>query len=91
MTHPVYHPIYNSNDLYAFKGNDIFVLKTNVVTNDDLEKMASVLSEEYRIKKWSVDMFDIDKVLRIESQQLKLSEILELTRQAGYYCEELPD
>ncbi len=91
MTHPVYHPIYNSNDLSAFKGNDIFVLKTNVVTNDDLEKMASVLSEEYRIKKWSVDMFDIDKVLRIESQQLKLSEILELTRQAGYYCEELPD
>ncbi len=92
MTQPFYNPTYDApGTVLNTNTNDVFVFKTNIATADDLNKITLVMSEEYRIKKWSVDMHDIDKVLRIESQQLKLSEILELTRLAGYWCEELPD
>jgi hypothetical protein len=91
MKHPHYYPTYDSQELSILNSNDIFVLKTNILTKDDRDKIAPLLMEDDRIKRWTVDIYDIDKVLRIESQHLKLSEILDLTRQAGYYSEELPD
>lgn len=41
---------------------------------------------------WSIDLEDIDKVLRIEAEQtLVEKEVIDLIQDCGYVCEELPD
>jgi hypothetical protein len=70
---------------------DILVFKTNVCQESDLQKVAAVISEDGRIRRWNVDQDDIDNVLRIESSHLHPEDVIELIRKAGFYCEELPD
>ncbi len=70
---------------------EILVFKTNIGSEYDLKKVGTVLSKEPRIKAWNVDRDDVDKVLRIESHHLHPLAVIRLMRQAGYYCEELPD
>ena len=70
---------------------DILVFKTNIHTEEDLLRIASVLDEHSGIAYWSVDRSDADKVLRVGSASLQSPEIKELTGQAGFLCEELPD
>jgi hypothetical protein len=41
--------------------------------------------------KWSVDLSDIDNVLRIESDDPDHSRVIEIVRNAGFFCEELVD
>lgn len=70
---------------------DIHVLKTNILNVEDLNKLVPVLTDEFRILKWTVDLHDVDKVLRIESNDISQQEVIELISAAGYCCEELPD
>ena len=71
--------------------SSIHIFKTNIASTKEIEKVASLLSTDTRIIKWSIDVYDIDHVLRIESNELTSNEILERVRRAGYECEELPD
>ena len=73
------------------KYTDILIFKTNIRDEYDVEKIALLMTEDPRIKKWNIDLQDIDKVLRIESQQVQEQEIIARIRKAGYYCEELND
>ncbi|CAN5316023.1 hypothetical protein BH10BAC4_BH10BAC4_18610 [soil metagenome] len=92
MTTQPYKPTYDTEGKPARENNhDILVFKTNILTHGDVEKIAPILSDQFRILKWTVDLNDIDKVLRIESQLLGPREIIEMILQAGYQCEELPD
>jgi hypothetical protein len=43
------------------------------------------------ISRWNIDLEDIDKVLRIESNDIELTEIVQLIHNAGFQCEELAD
>jgi hypothetical protein len=70
---------------------DILVFKTNIIHEDDVQKITSFMTEEKRVKKWNVDRMDIDNVLRIESQNLNPDEVIQLINNAGYFCEELTD
>jgi len=70
---------------------DILVFKTDIKREHDLEKLASVLMEEPRINRWTIDNEDIDNVLRIESNQLDPTDVILLIKQSGYCCEELAD
>jgi hypothetical protein len=70
---------------------DILVFKTDIKQEHDLEKLASVLMEEPRINRWTIDNEDIDNVLRIESNQLDPTDVILLIKQSGYCCEELAD
>ena len=70
---------------------DILIFKTNIMDDYDVEKIASLMTEEPRIKKWNIDLKDFDKVLRIESQYLREQEVIASIRKAGYHCEELND
>ena len=69
----------------------VHVFKTNIDSAGEVEKIAAVLSAETRIIKWNIDAYDVDNVLRVESNELTSNEIAELVRNAGCYCEELPD
>ena len=43
------------------------------------------------IFKWSIDLEDIDNVLRVEaSSELEIEHINNLIQQKGFYCEDLP-
>jgi len=70
---------------------DILIFKTNIETEHDLNKIASLLNTENRIRKWSVDRQDIDHVLRIESEGADQTKIKEKIAYAGFLCEDLMD
>ena len=71
--------------------SEIQVFKTNIQDTHDLEKVAAILNKEPRIKHWNVDRSDVDKVLRVQADELSSEDIIQLIAQAEFYCEELPD
>ena len=68
---------------------DILVFKTNIQLKEDIEKIVLTLNEDIRIKRWTVDREDCDKVLRVEASQMNPADVIELIKKAGYACEEL--
>ncbi len=77
--------------LYQKNNIDILVFKTNVFSEDDLMKIAELLGGEPNIFKWSIDTEDIDHVLRIESKDLSVQEVIFKVEAAGFLCNELTD
>ena len=73
------------------KQPDILIFKTNLETDHDRIAISSVLNDHPFILKWNVDKHDIDRVLRIVTNNLTANDIIQLLQNEGYYCEELPD
>lgn len=69
----------------------VLVFRTNLNDAKDVAKIKPQLNTCTTIIEWSVDLEDIDKILRIESTQQNPDEICGMVRKAGYQCEELPD
>ena len=69
----------------------IQVFKTNIAGPKDIDKVSVYLACDQRILDWHVDIGDIDKVLRLETTDMRPSEIIKLIGQAGYICKILPD
>jgi hypothetical protein len=69
----------------------VLVFRTNIRHNDDIRQLAPTLDGCLGILRWSVDLTDVDKVLRIESQDDDHSKVIGLMNTAGYFCEELLD
>jgi hypothetical protein len=70
---------------------EVLVFKTDISTEEDLEKLSQILDRERRILKWNIDRADIDNVLRIESRNLDPAYITKVVGDAGFQCDELPD
>ncbi|HWJ26064.1 MAG TPA: hypothetical protein VNS32_05950 [Flavisolibacter sp.] len=70
---------------------DILIFKTNIEKDDQLLALDHILSAIKNISRWTVDRQDIDKVLRIVAHEVEPAQVIELLRQYGFYCEELPD
>lgn len=68
---------------------DILIFETNINTPEDLRKVRQLLTAESRIKNWSVDMDDIDKILRIESINISSESIENLLSDADFQCRSL--
>ena len=73
------------------KLTDILVFKTNIKHKKQLNEIRRHIDTQPQIVKWNVDFHDIDKILRIESLDLRPATIESLMQKAGYYCEELKD
>jgi hypothetical protein len=76
--------------MYPETISEILVFKTNIEEDSEVEKVAALLSK-FRIKCWNIDRSDVDNVLRIESDSLDASAVISMVKNAGFYCEELPD
>ena len=76
---------------YTREEIDILVFKTNIQSKKDVHRVAPVMDDDERIICWNVDLEDIDKVLRIESRQLSIGQVIQLIRERGYECQELTD
>lgn len=68
----------------------IHVFRTNIETKADVNFLKKTFSSDPKIKQWSIDLEDIDNVLRIEaSRNLNKQDIIEKVTSQGFYCEEL--
>jgi len=71
---------------------EVLVFKTNLLTEEHIDSISPLLNNHPFISKWNVDGHDIDHVLRIvPSHNIESSQIVNMIRQAGFYCEELID
>jgi hypothetical protein len=70
---------------------EILVFKTDLESEDRLEIIKPFLDRHPGILKWNVDKHDVDKVLRIESENISPAIVISLVNEAGFLCEELPD
>ena len=70
---------------------EVLVFKTDIVGKADSETLAHILTNDRRIRNWNIDQDDIDNVLRIESSEMSPTDIIELVKDLGYMCEELPE
>ncbi len=69
---------------------NILVFKTNINNNKKLATVNNFFSEIPEIDRWSIDMEDIDKVLRVEPTENMLeSNIIDLLNEINVYCQNL--
>jgi tRNA G26 N,N-dimethylase Trm1 len=66
----------------------ILLFKTDIRTEGDRRYIGKIM-EEQQIEQWTVDLHDIDCVLRIVSPTLKIEEVIQLVVKNGYQCEVL--
>jgi hypothetical protein len=76
--------------IYSETISDLLIFKTNIFSSD-VEKLAPILDQDTRIKKWNIDCEDIDHVLRVETDCLAAAEVIKVIHGSGFFCEELPD
>lgn len=68
---------------------DIFIYKTNVSTQRHVQQVRTLLESVLSIKRWTFDLEDCDKVLRIEAHGLRSETVSDLLAKAGIFCEPL--
>ncbi len=70
----------------------LIILRTDIKTKKKVKKIKPFLNKHPTILNWSIDLEDIDNVLRIEAaKNLKEEDIKQLVQKEGFYCDELPD
>ena len=70
----------------------ILIFKTDIHNDRKVSLVSTVFDTHPDIFRWSIDLEDIDKVLKIRAtEDLTENEIVQLVRPIGLYCEALPD
>jgi hypothetical protein len=67
----------------------VLVFKTNIWSRKSVYDIMPLLENVKEIQRWTVDLHDVDKVLRIETTSLTPVAIEKIIQRAGYYCKEL--
>ena len=67
----------------------IFVFKTSVKTKMQIRRLKPHIDEILPKAKWNFDIEDIDKILRIDSEEGMVLRIIDLLHIHNYNCEEL--
>jgi len=70
----------------------LLILKTDIRTKRQLNQVKPVFRKMKDISKWTIDMDDTDRVLRLETKiDYQEADMIELLQSQGINCEELPD
>lgn len=69
--------------------SSVHIFKTNINTLEQIKNADSFLSTHRKVEKWNIDIDDCDKVLRIESSQLEICDVISSLKPFNIYCEEL--
>jgi hypothetical protein len=67
----------------------IFVFKTSVKTKSQIKKLKPHIDQRLPTAKWNFDLEDIDKVLRIDSEENIRLIITDILKIHNYTCDEL--
>lgn len=71
---------------------NVLIFKTDINTRQKANDLKRIFDHHPDVGVWSVDMEDVDKVLRIEAtDDLSENEVIQLIRPHGISCEVLPD
>jgi hypothetical protein len=68
---------------------EVLVFKTNLRFKKHISAVTPHINNLNGITRWNVDLYDKDKILRIESDDLSPRKVEATLQQAGYFCEEL--
>lgn len=68
---------------------NILVFATNIQTDTDKQKIGYILNEHAEIQQWTLDLEDIDCVLRIVTETLSEEQIIDLLDNQNYKCQAL--
>lgn len=68
---------------------ELIRFKTNINCGGCIAKIAPALNGEKEILKWDVDTSTPDRILTIETQNLKPREIMDLIHKSGFKAEPL--
>lgn len=69
----------------------VHIFATSIYSDNDVEQVGRLLSQLPSVLRWNIDLDDIDKILRIESQSDTIQEIIHQLHSNGYHCQELQD
>lgn len=67
----------------------VLVYRTNISSSGHLDAIRDVFTGNPRVVEWSVDLEDIDKVLRVVCEAPELYDFAAEVRNRGFECEEL--
>ena len=67
------------------------IFRTNIGSIEEFDQVKKALSRRNQIEECTIDLWDIDKVLRILSDSLSVQEIEKEVMSMGYYCKELEE
>ncbi|PSL46375.1 hypothetical protein CLV51_103353 [Chitinophaga niastensis] len=71
--------------------NHILIFKTNIATTAARQQIATVLDMHPLIAQWTVDLMDVDCVLRVVSYHLSPADVIAIVARYNYECTELTD
>lgn len=70
----------------------LFILKTDIKTQRQVNALKPVLTQNQQIARWTIDLDDVDKVLKVETKEdCDGNDMIDMVRKQGIHCEELPD
>lgn len=70
----------------------LLILKTNIRSKKKLRILVPAFNGHQSIQRWSVDLEDVDKVLRVETNEnTEEKEIIQLIEKHGFYAEDLEE
>ena len=69
--------------------NDILIFRTSITTEQEIEKIKKLFAQHSQIHKWNVDFEDWEKILRIESNGIMASGIMNMLQTIDIYISEL--
>lgn len=70
---------------------EILVFKTGIESDEQVKNIAPHLNSIKGIYKWSFDLDDHEKILRVEAAGISPRSIEMTLLGMNFYCEELPD
>jgi hypothetical protein len=69
--------------------NQLHIFKTNINSQEAYVRIKPILDQHSAIEAWSIDIDDVDGVLRVFSRTLSSADCIHLILQHGHSCEEL--
>lgn len=70
----------------------LLIFETDVKSKKKVKSLKPILNKHSDILKWSIDLEDIDNVLRIEATvNITESDIIDMVRMHGFYIESLTE
>ncbi len=71
---------------------ELLIFRTDIKSKKSVKSLKSIFNNHSDIIKWSIDLEDIDNVLRIEATKNLLEEnVIDLVKVKGFYIKTLSD
>ncbi len=67
------------------------IFKTDITSKQDFIRIQNMICKIRKVDEYTIDLEDVDKVLRILSDSITITEVENEVGMLGFYCKELED